>query len=172
MRLYVIGAEPDEDEEFPELPPNEVREIIVAAPASEPVYLWALSQEVPVTAIVRSAAEVSDEILEGISEIVEHPNPGAKAADMALFGDVVFLSWDGSADRYEILRALKDKGIGVLDIADGYQELVIDGMPDIDQMVAQITTRVTAEVLKVVRQEMQEMQRPRRRRNTPTKGSA
>lgn len=172
MRLIVIGAEPDEDEDFPELPPNEVREIIVAAPASDPVYLWAIGQDVPVTAIERRAEDVSDEILEGISELIEHPNPGAKAADMAQFGDVVFLSWDGSAERYEMLRALKDKGVGVLDISDGYQELVIEGMPDLDQMVAQITARVTAEVLKAVRQEMQEMQRTRRRRNTPTKGSA
>lgn len=172
MRLFVIGAEPQEDEEFPELPPNEVREIIVAAPASDPVYLWAVAQDVPVTAIVHSAEDVSDEILEEISELVEHPNPAALAADIARFGDVVFLAWDGSASRYECLRTLKDKGIGVLDISDGYQELVIDGMPDIDQMVAQITARVTSEVLRVVRQEMQEMLRSRRRRNTPSKGSA
>lgn len=172
MRLFIVGAQPTDEDDLPELPPNEIREIIVAAPVSDPVYLWATSQGVPVTAVVSDPAELSDAILEEISELIEDAKPDDAAIAMARFGDVVFLAWDGSTRRYAQLRALKDRGIGVLDIADGYQELVIDGSPDIDQMVQQITARVTAEVLKVVRQEMQDLMRQRRRRNTPTKGSA
>lgn len=174
MRLFLIGAvDDDDDDDDLELLPNEVREIIIAAPASDPVYLWATGTGVPVTVVTDDAGSVPDAILEELSELIENPRPDDYVTAMAEDTDLVCMAWDGSANRYRQLRSLNDRGVAVLDHSDGYQELVIEGTPDIDQLVAQITTRVTAEVLKVVRQEMQETARPRRRRNAATtKGSA
>lgn len=171
MRLFLIGADvddDDDDDDYPELLPNEVRELIIAAPAAEPVYLWATSMGIPVTVVTEDAKNVPDAILDEISELIENPRPDDYVTAMAEDTDVVFMGWDGSTRRYRQLRALNDRGVGVLDLKDGFQELVIEGTPDIDQLVAQITTRVTSEVLKVVRAEMQETARPRRRRNAVT----
>ena len=163
MRLIVIPSDAD-PEELPELP-DEFTQLILSMPASESVLSWALEQAAPVVIVSTATKDISEEVLEEIAEVIETPDPDTYCASLAERGDLAMLAWADTPERHRQLRMLTSQDVPVLDIADDFQELVLDDTPDIDDIVA----RVTAEVLKTVRAEIQEMLRSRRFRSAANK---
>ena len=108
---------------------------------------------------------MSDEVLESVSQVVEVDDPRGYMAEVAEEDDLVFMAWDNSETAYDNLRTLTKKDVHVLDMNDGFRELVIDQTPDYDDLVANLTARITANVLKTLRAEMQELSRNRRYRS-------
>ena len=119
----------------------------------------------PVVLVVKDAALIDEEYLDEVTEVVQHEKYADYMADVARKGDVVLMSWDD--ERYDQLDVLCRKEVGVLDMADNYKRLVIEEPQDTYEMVKTITAKVTADVLAIVRAEMQDMLRSRRYRGKP-----
>lgn len=149
---------------MPELP-DEFTQVWLSLPAAAAVLEWALEQPAPLVLVTQSADSLDDETLESASEVIEAEDPDGFCCASAAEDDIVLLAWEDTPARHRHIRTLAANRVPVLDLADGFVELVLDDAPDVDDIVA----RVTAEVLKVVRAEMAEMLRSRRFRSAGPK---
>jgi len=157
MKLIVVAGE-SEPGELPELH-DEITDIILVAPAPDSVIEWATQQPTFLTVVSKNASDIDDRLLELVVTIVEDPRPHLRAAQFASRGDLAFLAWNDSDEHHAVLEFLSNVGVPVLDIGDGYVELVLDRSVDVEALVA----RVTASVLKTVRGEIADLLRTRRR---------
>lgn len=161
MKVIVIPSDTS-PEVLPDLS-DAVAEIVISMPASKVITDWVFSLGIPVTIVTDS--ELDEELLENASDLISVVDRDAYCVSLAQLGDLVLMGWTDTTKQYTYLQILASKGVTSLDMADEYQELVVDAVPYIDEVIA----KVTAEVLKTVRSEMQEMFRSRRFRNTANK---
>jgi len=161
MKVIVIPSDAA-PEVLPDLS-DAVAELYVSLPASDVITSWAFSLGIPVTIVTDT--ELSEDVLENAADLISVVDRDAYCVSLAQLGDLVLMGWTDTPKQYTYLQILASKGVTSLDMADEYQELVVDAVPYIDEVIA----RVTAEVLKTVRSEMQEMFRSRRFRNTSNK---
>lgn len=161
MKVIVVPSDCS-PEVFPELT-DLVSEVVISLPASEIVTEWVFSLGIPVTIVTDT--ELDEETLENASELVTVADRDSYCVSLAQLGDLVLMGWSDTDKQYKYLQILASRGVASLDMADEYQELVVDAVPYIDEVIS----RVTAEVLKTVRAEMQEMFRSRRFRNSSGK---
>lgn len=163
MKLLVV-PHPTDVPDLPDLP-DDVSEIVLTLPSPEEVVQWAIEQGPSVSLVTREGADLDDETLESVTELIETDDPVAWCATLVTEGDLALIGWDDSDTQHTLLASLTSLGVRALDLTDGYQELVLDASIDVDEIVA----RVTSEVLKIVRSEMQEMLRSRRYRSSGPK---
>lgn len=164
MKLIVLG---NVFEDLPDLP-DEFTQILVSSENPQ-IVEWALESIAPVVLVAPEVSALSDEILDELSEVVESDDPDTYIVDAAVAGDLAFITWEDTPVRYRQLTSLLKKNVAVLDMADGYQELAIEDTADLEALAKELTTRITADVLKTVRAEMQEMLRSRRFRSSGPK---
>jgi len=148
MKVIVVPSDCS-PEVFPELT-DLVSEVVISLPASEIVTEWVFSLGIPVTIVTDT--ELDEETLENASELVTVADRDSYCVSLAQLGDLVLMGWSDTDKQYKYLQILASRGVASLDMADEYQELVVDAVPYIDEVIS----RVTAEVLKTVRAEMQE----------------
>jgi hypothetical protein len=160
MRLILLG---EQHGELPEMPP-EVTEVWTAFPTSLALLDWSLDSGVPVTLVAKHPAEVGEEVLDRVADVIKSDNPQTLLIDTATPKDVVLLSWDDSDDGHQVLENLTDRGITVQDMNDDFQQLVIQN--PLEELMKAMAESITREVLKTVRAEIREQlaARPRRAR--------
>lgn len=127
---------------------------------------WSSENGKAAVLITTDAENIPEELLEQLAEITVSQDPLRESLTSLTDNDVVFLAWDDSDFSYRALRSLSATGATVVDMTDGFQILEIGDAPDFDLLVDELTKRVTAEVLKVVRAEIKEAMSSRRWRST------
>lgn len=166
MNLYIFGTTVAE---LPDLP-DDIGQIYLATDDTDTRMLeWAFEQTAGVVLVGSLELDITeDQIEDQIEDVVDTDDPSGYMIGLITATDLAFMAWADTDTRHKELSALTAKGVTVLDMTDGYQRLVLDDRPDMESMIRQITARVTADVLKTVRAEMQDMLRTRRHR--PSKG--
>lgn len=127
---------------------------------------WSRDHGKTTVLVTTDAENIPEEVLEELAEITVSPDPITALLNSLTDSDVVFLSWDDSNYCYRALRLFSSTGATTVDMSDGFQILEIGDSPDFDVLVDELTQRVTAEVLKVVRAEIKEAMSSRRWRST------
>lgn len=116
-----------------------------------------------VTVVTEDAKLVPDHVLDFAAEVIEAPDPHLFMSLSAQSDDMVFMNWDESDEMYRYLLNFNKREIPVYDM-ETFELLEIGNTPDFETLVASIIDRVTKEVLRVVREEMQDAPRTRRAR--------
>lgn len=133
----------------------------------------ASAEGVPVSIFSQDAGSLAEEILDQVVALERGPTDFASlcaSIEPLLQGEeVACLPWIGTDSQYRLLEFLQARGVPVLDMEDGFSEMKIGETPDFDDLVQQITARVTAEVLRVVRAEIKELISSRRWRSANKK---
>lgn len=120
------------------------------------------------TYVVTAEAEsVPETLLNQVEEVIEDEDPVNYVLSRGIPGDIAALVWDESDEAYERLERLGKSGVTVLDPSDTWVEVVINKDLTIEAVIDTITQRVTADVLRIVRAELES--RPRRFRSTSPK---
>lgn len=107
------------------------------------------------TALVTSDVEsVPEDLLNSLAEIVEDEDPLNFVISRGMPGDLAALVWDDTDETYEILERLNKAGVTVMDPSDTWVEIVIDKTLDFENLINVVVERVTADVLRAVRAEL------------------
>lgn len=122
---------------------------------------------VPMTILTDNASSLSEDVLDQVAsvEVLEGTVKEIPPQTLNLDDAIACIAWAGTDAQYDVLEFLQARGVTVLDMADGFARLEIGQTPDIEHMVDEITRRVTAAVLKTVREEIAELMSSRRWRS-------
>jgi hypothetical protein len=170
--MFVFGSIteelPDLTEELDEIYLHDNYNVVIAG--EEKTFMdWAIEHAASVILVLSDPSTLAEEYLEEVSEILESDNPEQTMLELINEDDVALVSWDDTPKAHAQLSALCAKDVGIMDMADEYKQIVMDTSTDINALVKEITAKVTADVLKTVRAEMQELVRSRRFRSGPPK---
>lgn len=120
------------------------------------------ANRVPTVVVTGNPDAVPEDLLNQISDLIEDEDPLAYVISRGIPGDVALMSYDDSDAAYRILERLNKQGVTVLDASDDFVEVTLDQEMSMEDLVQTITQRVTADVLRIVRQELSDT--PRRGR--------
>jgi hypothetical protein len=98
--------------------------------------------------------EVPETLINQVDDIIFDESPIDYVVSRGIPGDVAVMGWDESDEAYERLERLNTAGVAVLDPDDEWVEVVIDKEVSIENLIETITQRVTADVLRILRQEL------------------
>jgi hypothetical protein len=110
--------------------------------------------QVPTYFVTSDPGAVSEDLLNALADLVTDENPLDYVISRGIHGDIAVMQWDDSDDAYAILERLNKAGVTVMDASDGWTEVVIDKSVSFEDLIEVIVARVTADVLKTVRAEL------------------
>ena len=120
------------------------------------------ANRVPTVVVTASPDGVPEDLLNQVSDLIEDADPVAYVISRGIPGDVALMNYDDSDESYRVLERLHKQGVTVLDASDEYVEVTLDQEMSMEDLIETITQRVTADVLRVIRQELSDT--PRRGR--------
>jgi hypothetical protein len=164
LKVLFIGIPP---EVVTDVDHDAVEEIIITAADALPLMV---SCDKPVTLYALPDTLTDDHDTDSVSRLEIDADPEMLGVGQVGDGDLCFMLWDDSDRHHEMLTRLQDAGVATYDMGDNNRELVMGSVPEMDDLVNQITRRVTAAVLRIVREDMQDTPRQRRYRTSPSKG--
>jgi Fe-S cluster assembly scaffold protein SufB len=158
MKLIILSSV-----DFPEdFPWDEFTQMIIADTGSLEDFPAEEANRVPTQVVTASADEIPENLLNQVSDVIEDEDPVAYVISRGIPGDVALFAYDDSDESYRVLERLNKQGVTVLDTEDDYVEVSIDQEMSMEDLIETITQRVTADVLRIVRQELADT--PRRAR--------
>lgn len=104
--------------------------------------------------VTDSPDDLPETLLNQVREVIEDESPIDYVVSRGIPGDVAVMIWDDDEITYDRLDRLNRAGVTVLDAADDWVEVTIDKEVSIENLIETITERVTADVLRIVRQEL------------------
>jgi len=159
MKLLVLSGA-----EFPdEFPWEEFSQMVIADTGELDDADADNFDEVTTVIVSAHADQIPESLLNQVSDVIEDEDPLAYVISRGIPGDVALLGYDDTDESYRILERLNKQGVTVLDTNDDYVEVTIDQEMSIEDLIDTITERVTADVLRIVRQEFSDTP-PRRGR--------
>lgn len=159
MKLLILSAV-----EFPdEFPWEEFTQMIIADTGSLEALPDDDATHIPIYVVTADPEGLSEALLDQVSDVVEDEDPLAYVISRGIPGDVALLAYEDTDDSYRVLQRLNKQGVTVLDTNDDYVEVTIDEEMSLEDLIDTITQRVTADVLRIVRQELSDTP-PRRGR--------
>ena len=158
MNLLVLSSV-----EFPEeFPWGEFSQMIVVDDGELEDFPAEEANRVPTTVVTAGPDEVPENLLNQVSDVLVDEDPMAYVISRGIPGDVALFAYEDSDEGYTILERLNRQGVTVLDTNDEFIEVTIDQEISMEDLIETITQRVTADVLRIVRQELSDT--PRRGR--------
>lgn len=150
MKLLVLSSL-----EFPEeFPWDEFSQMVLADTGELEDFPAEEANRVPTVIVTCSPSEIPETLLNQVSDVIEDDDPVSYAVSRGIPGDVAVMSYDESDESYAILERLNKQGVTVLDCDDEFIEIAIDQEISMEDLIETITQRVTADVLRIVRQEL------------------
>lgn len=150
MKLLILSAA-----EFPdEFPWEEFTQMIIADTGGLEDFPDDEATHVPTYVVTNNPEKVPEALLNQVSDVVEDEDPTAYVISRGIPGDVALFAYEDTDESYGILQRLNKQGVTVLDTNDDYVEVTIDEEMSLEDLIDTITQRVTADVLRIVRQEL------------------
>ena len=150
MKLLILSTA-----EFPdEFPWEEFSQMIVADTGELADFPEDEATNTPTYVVTASPESVPEALLNQVSDVIEVEDPIAYVISRGIPGDVALFAYEDTDESYGILERLNKQGVTVLDTNDDYVEVTIDQEMSIEDLIETITQRVTADVLRIVRQEL------------------
>ena len=150
MNLLVLSGV-----EFPEeFPWEEFSQMIVVDDGELEDFPAEEANRVPTYIVSAASDEIPETLLNQVSDVLDDDDPMAYVISRGVPGDVALLAYEDTDECYRILERLNKQGVTVLDTNDDYIEVTIDQEMSIEDLIETITQRVTADVLRIVRQEL------------------
>ena len=109
---------------------------------------------IPIYVVTADPESLPEALLDQVSDVTEDEDPLAYVISRGIPGDVALLAYEDSDESYRVLERLNRQGVTVLDTNDDYVEVTIDEEMSMEDLIETITQRVTADVLRIVRQEL------------------
>jgi len=158
MNLLVLGTT-----EFPdEFPWEQFSAMYVADDGSLEDFPAEEANRLPTTVVTDNPDEVPETLLNQVNDVITDESPVDYVVSRGIPGDVAIMVYDDSQESYDRLNRLNTAGVSVMDPEDEWVEVVIDKEITIENLIETITQRVTADVLRIIRQELSDT--PRRGR--------
>lgn len=112
------------------------------------------ANRLPTIIVTSTPDEVPETLLNQVADVITDENPIDYVISRGIPGDIAVMDWDDTDLAYDRLERLNNAGVAVLDPEDDWVEVVIDKEVSIENLIETITQRVTADVLRIVRQEL------------------
>ena len=163
MNLLVLSTA-----EFPEeFPWDQFAQMYIADDGSLEDFPAEEANRLPTVLVTDNPDEVPETLLNQIKDVITDESPIDYVVSRGIPGDVAVMVYDDSQESYDRLNLLNTAGVSVMDPEDEWVEVVIDKEITIENLIDTITQRVTADVLRIVRQELETHRRGRFRSPAP-----
>lgn len=155
-----------------DLPYDQFDCVYVLDDGTSPLDCQSMAETASLIVVTTDAGALPEDLLTSVTDVIEvDSDPTSYLASRGVPGDVAVIAWDSSDAHYEVLESLCRSGVTVLDAADEMVQISLDLEMTVEDLIATITRRVTADVLRQLRAELgQDTPRRSRFRSSSQRG--